>query len=46
MPLLVLRQALLANLPAQSAGVAAQPAGAAAANLLSQSALEQLMFRL
>jgi hypothetical protein len=45
--LLALQQALLANLPAQSAGVAAQPAGgSAAANLLSQSALEQLMFRL
>lgn len=44
--LLALQQALLANLPAQSASAQPQLGGSAAANLLSQSALEQLMFRL
>ena len=41
-----LQQALLANLPTQAAGSTPLAGSGAAANLLSQSALEQLMFRL
>lgn len=41
-----LQQVLLANLPTQPEGAAAPQSGGAAANLLSHSALEQLMFRL
>lgn len=43
--LLALQQALLAHLPATPAG-AAMGGGGAAANLLNQTSLEQLMFRL